>query len=444
MMDLRFEQQWASGGAQEPELNSTMANLALHIGPHCLTQNEDTWSKTVKDTVVVSAYPLAMWLASSWWRLNHEPLPAQGTQPNMGWRMAHELAAAGQGYVWPQVVLAADGEDITVWARPSLQANQQSVRYLQGLELPATVPLHGFRRAVDHFIQATISRLEAMGHAESDLSGLWQLVQEDRNQPLHAQYRRIEAAMGYDPDECPEDIMARALQINSWMGDDAFAELAPVYGNGKAQARLADIEPWVGGVGLVGRPTAPLHLSRSVAHRFPWQRGVDAARALRKQLAPASAELGNTQLYDLLGLTAAQVDSWAPPARAQATLAVPQGGGAFKYLPRKRHPQAKRFEYARMLGDHVLGTSDAWMASTDFSTARQKAQRAFAAEFLCPIDGLIEFLNEDFSESSLSEAAEHFDVSSNTVFSLLANNGHIDRAYSGDASDHRLPYRMAA
>lgn len=444
MMDLRFEQHWTSGAEQVPELGCTMAQFGLYVGQHCLTQNEDTWSKTVRDTVVVSTYPLAMWLASSWWRLNHEPLPPQGTQPVVDWRMAHELGAAGQGYVWPQLVMASDGEDITVWARPSLQARQQSVRYLQGLEAPLAVPLHGFQRAVEHFIQATISRLDALGHAGSDLSGLWQLVQEDRNVPLNAQYRRIEAAMGYDPDACPDAVMAHALQLNSWVGESTFSELAPVYGHGKVQARLADIEAWVGGPGLIGKPTAQRHLGKSAAHQLPWQRGVDAARGLRQQLAPASAGLSDSRLYDLLGLTSAQVDAWKPPAGVQATLAVPQSAGAFKYLPRKRHPQAKRFEFARMLGDHVLGASEDWMASTDFATARQKAQRAFAAELLCPIDGLLEFLSEDFSEPARDEAAEHFNVSSSTVYSLLANNGYLERAYSGDASDQRLPYRMAA
>jgi hypothetical protein len=46
--------------------------------------------------------------------------------------------------------------------------------------------------------------------------------------------------------------------------------------------------------------------------------------------------------------------------------------------------------------------------SADLATARQKFQRAFAAEFLCPINSLVEYLSEDFSDTALEDAALRF------------------------------------
>ncbi|MCY4005348.1 MAG: hypothetical protein OXE84_00745 [Rhodobacteraceae bacterium] len=74
---------------------------------------------------------------------------------------------------------------------------------------------------------------------------------------------------------------------------------------------------------------------------------------------------------------------------------------------------AQRFELARFVADRVRSeglSENQWLISSDLSTTRQKFQRAFAAEFLCPIDSLVDFLNGDFSESGVEDAADHYDV----------------------------------
>ena len=80
--------------------------------------------------------------------------------------------------------------------------------------------------------------------------------------------------------------------------------------------------------------------------------------------------------------------------------------------------------------------------STDLSTARQKFQRAFAAEFLCPIDELKAFLDDDYSESAIEDAAAHFDVSERTVESPLANNGVLSSVPVPDVLESRPPYPL--
>ena len=101
MAELRFSHDWLSAGADGPVFRDTSAQFAIYLDDTCLTRNEDIWSKTVRDTVLVSTYPLALWFASSWWRLNWEPLLKPGPRPSLDWRMAHELGAANHGFVWP-------------------------------------------------------------------------------------------------------------------------------------------------------------------------------------------------------------------------------------------------------------------------------------------------------------------------------------------------------
>jgi hypothetical protein len=118
MTNFKFIFDWRVAGNDAPELRQTMAMLQLNIDNVNLMKNLDIWSKSVLDHTLVSAYPLALWVASSWWRLNWEPLPAHGAHPSMDWRMAHELGAANKGLVWPQIIFASDREVMQAWAVP--------------------------------------------------------------------------------------------------------------------------------------------------------------------------------------------------------------------------------------------------------------------------------------------------------------------------------------
>ncbi len=122
-------------------------------------------------------------------------------------------------------------------------------------------------------------------------------------------------------------------------------------------------------------------------------------------------------------------------------IASPSNGGKYTFKPRKKHPVAQRFEFARFIGDLLTKhESTEWLASTDLVTSRQKFQRAFAAEFLCPIDSLVDYLDDDFSDSAIEDAASQFNVSERTVNSLLASNGYIEQTSPQDD----FPYRQAA
>ncbi|WP_049297958.1 hypothetical protein, partial [Pseudomonas aeruginosa] len=212
MSDISFSIDWLSSGEEPPIFRDTSGHLAIHLDAFCLTRNEDVWSRTVRDKVLVSAYPLALWLASSWWRLNFEPLPRMGARPPLDWRMAHELGAANHGYVWPRVIFAPDGEIVNVWSE-QIRMDGQSVQYLYGLETPCAVKLDNFQREIAGFIESVLSRLDALGHRQTDLAELWSFVREDRENTEVMRLRILEAQMGYDPEECPQDIISKALSL---------------------------------------------------------------------------------------------------------------------------------------------------------------------------------------------------------------------------------------
>ncbi len=440
--ELQFTVEWLAAGGDERVLRETSAQFGIRVGEAWLTRSEDIWSRTVRDTVLVSTYPVALWLAANWWRLGWEPLPKRGALPGIGWRMAHEIGAADSGFVWPRVVFASDGEAMNIWAVPSA-AHGQSVRYLCGLDGPQRVPIESFRQEAGNFIESVRSRLDAIGCSNAGLAGLWRLVRDDMADPAASRARRLEAQMGFDPDECPEGVLEQALTLQSQVGDATMAELAPVYGRSDEGVALSGVAALAQVEGLCGRPQVEAGLPGDRAPAaVPWERGMNAARRVREHIGNAAAPLENATLYGLLGLDREQVDRWVPAARHPAAVATRVGETRFNFVPRKRHPVARRFEFARFLADfiHMPPGSAEWLASTDLATARQKFQRAFAAEFLCPVDALVSFLGGDFSEPAIEDAAQHFEVSEETVEWVLKNNGHLAIVYD----EQPVPYRIAA
>ena len=97
----------------------------------------------------------------------------------------------------------------------------------------------------------------------------------------------------------------------------------------------------------------------------------------------------------------------------------------------------RRFDVARLLAERLFqqGGREPLRAVTRSYTYAQKAQRAFAAELLAPIDAVDGFLSGDLSEERQTEAAEYFEVSPYAIRSLLVNNHRVGRYGALDALD---------
>ena len=418
--------------------------FSLQAGEIYLTENEDIWTQKIRSTVLLSAYPLALWMSSSWWRLLFEPLPPAGIKPSVDWRMAHELTASNQGFIWPRVLCASDTESMQIWATPSDPANKQSVRYINGLERPVSENFLEFDSIAAAFIESVISRLNETGVYGTSLAHLWEEVQEERSDPYSTMDRRREAELGFDADECPDEIVKDALDLAKRVGNETLSELAPTCGKESLETKpFSAIKELIESTGLKGKPVnwSNLPVNQDPV-KAPWQRAKEVASFVRKEIGNEENPITNKSLCDLLGLQELEYDAWQPPKRQPISVAVPLKEDGFSYHPRKKYPTAKRFELARLMGDYLLygNCGKSWLASTDIRTSRQKYQRAFAAEFLCPLDSLQVYLNNDYSESAIEDASEYFKVSQKTIETILTNNGLIFSSHRVNDLEPRIPY----
>lgn len=442
MTELHISYEWSSYDDAMAEVGETTARVGIFLDSYCLTKNHDIFSKTIRDQIYVSLYPLAMWFASSWWRLHYEVLPDSASKaPSHDWRMSHEMAAANMGFVWPQIMFSPDNDSVQVWAQASQGKNEEAVRFLNDLDHAHSVSKDHFTQGVSALISDVIARLHEVGCKDSDLAAIWGFILEDLKNPAEHKKRRLEAVLGFDPEICPAKLITQAIDLEERIGADSFSELAGAYAL-DADNRLNAIQSLIQAEGLEGKPQDILDFNVKSVTLEPWEIAVSAARELRQRLGNTLGSLENSILYDILGVPAARMQDWFPASRAKASVAGPDGHGKMKFIPRRAHPVAKRFELARFVGDYVRETmrpSESWLVSADLSTARQKFQRAFAAEFLCPINSLAEFLNGDFSEAAREDAASHFFVSERTVDSLLMNNGYLPRS----TTNYGMPYSLS-
>ena len=416
--------EWSAADAAPSLERETAAELILKLGDHVLTRGFDLWSRTVTDRARISAYPMALWLASNWWRIRYEPLPDTRNSPSAHWRLAHDLSAAGFGYIWPAMRLAPDGEFMQVSAKAGGQAVWEP-RHYQVRTPPVPVAMACFDTEIDRFLDLVIERLIATGADDSPLRVLWADVLAERNDPEVSAWRQMEARLGYDADQAPEWLMTQIDNLAQNSGVAAMAEIAPSIGAWSPEDRLRRI------TNLADAPGVPAKVEMTVASdewpgKEPWTRGRALADSVRRHASLAAGPVDDEQLTSLLGMSmsdfAARADEPSPIG-----LGIRERGTSNLTLRfRRQSRSARRFEAARFLADQLTAPDDdRWLPQTDMATMRQKMQRAFAVEFLMPIDDLRDFLGSDVTVEAIDDASARYGISALAVSSHLINHGVI-------------------
>lgn len=429
--DFDVKVEWLPPYHGSAEVRRTSAALMIRVGQEVASRFEDAWSKSVQPAMRVSLYPLALWLAQSWWRLRWEPPPSrirlssEWGQADADWRMSHEMPAAGGGFIWPSLTFSSDGEGIIVTCRPSPVHSGEPVKYLSDFDL--VVAGDDFEAELDSFMDLVLRRLDVLGATE--LHTLWSELLAERNDPLLTSLRRLEARLGYDPDGADPELLQQLLELSSLAGQGAVDEIAPVCSGANPGQQFQEVMSFSRQTGLQGAFALPLEAGPVDHDLPPWQRGKGLATSVRTSLGVGDGPLKDQELALMLS-----IDPESLASLPAATLSSPLGlamrvgdSNEFKFLLRKRNRSARRFEAARCVADYLSYAADRWHPVADTATARQKMQRAFATEFLCPIHSLKEYLGAEFSPEAIEDAADYFGISEVAIQNHLANHRLIAR-----------------
>ena len=421
--------EWANPMGAPIEAAETAGFLEIKLGDQWVTRCDNTFSGSVTNRPLLSAYPLAFWLASSWWRLRWEA-GQQRSEPSIDWKLSHVLPAAGGGFVWPALTFESDGESIEISMRPSGQAAYEPLKYLA--QHRDWVRANDFELAVSKFVSKVLQRLHERGISRTPLHELWDELTAERANEGASDFRKIEAILGLDPGEAKDEDVQQILHLKASIGEAAGEEIAYASTGSPQSVQVSTL------MVKTAQAKAPegqflfrhndLDIGNVMAQNQPWHRGYALAERLRIHCGWKNSVVTDSGLSELLGISPSVLKTTSlrgsePIPFGVAVRSDPSGKARFVF--RSSSHVRRRFDAARMLADHLMApATDAWLPTTGTHTARQKMQRAFAAEFLCPNRELHAFVNGDTSDYRLEDAAMHFDVAVETVRHQVANHWH--------------------
>ncbi len=407
-----------------PEERAAFGAVGVRVENLWLTDAHDSFVGRVRQKVHVSGYLLAQWLAWNWWRLRWEP-----KRQTLDWTMAHRLTTIGGGYIWPNLVCASDGERVLLQAYPTPSRATEPLRYV--VKAHETLPVGEFQSGVEQFVEVVLEQLRTEGIRDSNLERIWRYVGEERRDPESAWYRRLEAAMGFDPDEADEQKVAALIAEGEELGNSSVAELAAGTSNVEPMPSSRELKDLARQEGHEARLTDIPRLSAEEItslsdNAAAWAMGEAAAKTLRNQAGLGDGVVSNEKLAELAGVGPAVLRGDAP--RAPFSFALNGRGGTATVVMRSPFVTSRRFDLARLIGDRFLDKIDEPLVPILRSYSyRQKRQRAFAAEFLCPFDFARPQLDIECSEESQEIVAAEYQVSSWVVRTQLVINRLLER-----------------
>jgi hypothetical protein len=422
---LKIRADWEPLSEGTPEECKCFAAIGIQANSTWLTEGRDALANRLREAPLLSAYHLAEWFAWNWWRLRWEPRAA-----TTEWRLAHKMSNIGGGYVWPNITIFSDGERTALIARPSKEKIEAPFRYIA--DAAVVIPSSDYESEIDSFIAQVLGRLESEAVGETNLLSLWTDVCNERGDPELSQRRKLEALMGCDPDEVESSLVSRLISDANILGMSGIEELVADHSHlhdhdPPSAKELTEIAK---NIGFHTSPSNVVNLARNIELKHSqipaWQIGAEAARALREQEKLGDAQILDERLAEMLAVDPKSLQGEGTSS-SDVSFILDSPNNEGRIVLRPKWHVGRRFELARLLGDRLMISGKGFTPSTRAYTYRQKAQRSFAAELLSPFRLIMEMLQGDYSDESLSNVAEQFQVSELTIRTQLVNHKILER-----------------
>jgi hypothetical protein len=415
---FKFSAAWPAG-------SDDVAEISFRVGGRVISRIADTGKGTVRDFFRASSTGLALWLADNWWRLRWETI-SDFRLPSVDWRLHHELNSASGGALWPPVMIFSVGDRIAF--APSVGKNvidgpQSYFPFKIGM-----VAADEYERELDSFFAAVLEHC-AMTIDGNALNVLLNQIATERNDPELAGWRRLEACLGFDPDAVPDDVVNALVKLEDVAGEDGVEEAAHAApGKSAAQSLSLAIEAT-----HESKVEIDLSLADSLkrdwnlpSHVSPWIMADAAATELRSIIGVTGGLLNHAVFADVFKARWDDLKSATATARNLLYGARISGETRSRIALQTLKSYDRRFELARQFGDAVWKRDAAFGIVSRSKSDRQKFQRAFAHNLLCPFEHLQRVIDvNDPTPEAIKNAARKFGVNPTVVCNQLVYKGYL-------------------
>lgn len=410
---------------------AAFGRLEVSVGDKLLTllrdRDEDSPNTKLSTGPFVSGYHLAEWFATHWWRLRWEPGGRYVNSSTYTWDLSHRMSSVGEGYIWPNITFNCDGHLCEV-SSSTTEDPHTPIEYL-GSDT-THVSANVWEDSVDCFVTNVLSRLEEANLHNTELHAIWHELSDERSDATLSAFRQTEALLGFDVDEGDEAHIEAVLGDAEVLGTDAVNELATGAGGNRTSA--SDVRNVSETAGFVANPEDGVLFSPSdLPDVSQWgqiaagRMGKLFARFVRHQVGLSDEPVNNQELAGLAGTSPCALENRETSGPIAWVFAP--GDRQARIVLRSRWPTSRRFDMARIVGDRVFSMANCVSAeplspATSSYSYRQKAQRSFAAEFLCPWHAIEDDFEEGFDDTDIERVAAQFQVSERVVENVLDNN----------------------
>lgn len=402
-----------------PEERATVADVRLQVGSRNVMQH--LFDGELSDHTTISLYGLAHGLAHDWWAI-------------FGGRdREFSLLNYRSGYVLPDVRFWFDGSVFEVEVHEKAYRSPDA-SFWGGIK--EVLSRAEGEAALSDIIEQVLRRLKAAKIKDTSAELRWKRVQSSRTSDERP-FCEAAGSLGLDPYEIPEDAAHFIERAEAIFARELLIEFAA----GAKGVELTPLLDWVESMrshrGFSYRLANLDAIKKQVVRDTPhnafqeaWAVGYRRARVMRKVLNMSESAAMSSYKDLALKLGAGRAYSTARHVDGIRALRTEREDGIQIHL--RDHgksgeaPAAHLFALARAVGDAVCFPDSAIAPVNDAHHAyRQAAGRAFAAEFLAPINEISSMIAD---KHDLVTIANTFSVSSLVIQHQIENKPRIEVA----------------
>ena len=419
---MEFSTEWIEKGPNaSKEERATLCDLRIFVAGENACHFSAPEAGRTFDCVTVPAVHLAEGLATDWWSI-------------FGGRdREYPIRRYRTGFALPDLVFRCDGSTFEALGNQLSYGNPR-LRFWQVEK--EDIPRAEAEAALAEFIGSVVERLHGSGLRDSETVLRWSRVSESLNDADETAFCEAAGALGTDPYAITGGTAHLIEEAGEKFAGEALIEFLAGLGKTEQPASILD---WVSQV--ENRPQCASRLPDlpavaeeigSVAQPKPgergWAAGYRAAKALRTALdLPAyqgvtpdkfAAQLGGKKFEpapDVKGIHALVSRS-----NDEVHIHLRDRGGADWAL------KPGNFTFARAVGDAICFQDGRRSVVNDLRHAeRQATGRAFSAEFLAPVESVLDMLD---GGRDIDEISATFNVSPLVVEHQVENRNRIQEA----------------
>lgn len=434
MSDLDFKFDWVDPqGAKGLELRSTWASLTILVGGKPITRLIDERNRSLRDAVHGPLYPMAEWVAMNWWNLLYEVEVSSLLNRSQSYRKRHLLSMSGEGFALPDLWIVPSGQVTDLrWSYRAFP--RAGVSFVETGSV--SVASDSVRQALFDLVTSVVSRLESEGVGNTPLQEEWKAILTV--DPEETAFCKTAAAFGCDPFAMDDTTRNSLISVSSEIPVELFEEFIDATDFSHVADAVRDLKAVAD---IISHSPASLPSLTDLRRRVPvapscatpWDHGYALARELRNLLGLNGHLLASHR--ELAMAISASEQSFqdallVPPNPTWGfdALVGTASDGHPAFATTKNRKDSQRFVFCRAMFECLTGTENRRNALVSCAYSdRQRANRAFAAEFLVPEKLLRQRIKHDaIDEEQVDDLAEEFGVSAMVIRHQVENH-HIAR-----------------